>query len=59
MGGVLGSGRCGRKRRIQSPVQVSPELQLVLGVDQFIHALVHDVSLGRNFNTLCVNMCKK
>lgn len=28
-------------------MQVSPELLLVLGVHQFIHTLVHDVSLGK------------
>lgn len=48
MWGVLGNGRDGgrrRRRRIQSPVQVSPELLLVLRVDQFIHTLMHDVRL--------------
>lgn len=43
--GVLGNGRRSGRRRIQSPVQVSPELLLVLRMDQFIHTLVHDVRL--------------
>lgn len=46
LGGVLGAGGCS-SRRIQGPVQVSPELLLVLGVHQFIHTLVHDVGLGK------------
>lgn len=45
LGGVLGAG--GSSRRIQGPVQVSAELLLVLGVHQFIHTLVHHVSLGK------------
>lgn len=48
MWGVLGNGRDGgrrRRRRVQSPVQVPPELLLVLCVHQFIHTLVHDVRL--------------
>lgn len=46
LGGVLGAGGCS-SGRIQGPVQVSPELLLVLSVHQFIHTLVHDVSLGK------------
>lgn len=48
--GVLAEGRrCSRRRRrrIQSPVQVSPELLLVLSMDQFIDTLVHHVSLRK------------
>lgn len=44
LGGVLRDGGHGGGR-IQSPVQVSPELLLVLGVDQLVHTLVHDVRL--------------
>lgn len=42
---VLANGGWSSRRRIQSPVQVSPELLLVLRMHQLIHTLVHDVSL--------------
>ena len=45
-GGVLGpQGNSGR-RRVESPVQVSPQLLLVFSVNQIIHTLVHDIRLG-------------
>lgn len=49
-GGVLCDGRCSSGRRIQSPVQVSPELLLVLRMDQFIHTLVHNIRLRKHNN---------
>ena len=44
-GGVLVHGHYGGGRWVQRPVQVLPELLLVLGVDQLEHTLVHHIRL--------------